>query len=255
MLFGFISFEDFVKWYAELGKLRIFWAKPVESVSLLSKENNLCFVGVKWIVRGKIRDAVLSIARTQYEVPRIIKSFKDYGDLTKILMVPEESFMNLSLVNARSVLYFWNINTRTLEPNRDVRIKIYSEWSDEEFEIFKRIHKQSWGFFMPPRQGDHRVLVAFLDDSPVGMAYLNVHNLNIDYGIHVIKSYWRKRIGTALLAKLLKLAGSMHAFHISVVRIFRSINGTSSDMRAVKFYRANNPSVKVSVYRLNHGNY
>jgi hypothetical protein len=61
-------------------------------------------------------------------------------------MVPEESFMNLSLVNARSVLYFWNINAKTLEPNRDVRIKIYSEWGGDEFEIFKRIHKQSWGF-------------------------------------------------------------------------------------------------------------
>jgi len=81
---------------------------------------------------------------------------------------------------------------------------------------------------------------------------LNIRNFNIDYGIHVIKSYWRSRIGTALLAETLKLARSMNATGISVVRVFRSVGGASSDMRAVKFYRANNPSTKMSVYRLNY---
>lgn len=47
VLLDFMSFEEFVEWYAELGKLKIFWAKPVESVSLLSKEGSLYLVGVK----------------------------------------------------------------------------------------------------------------------------------------------------------------------------------------------------------------
>jgi len=84
----------------------------------------------------------------------------------------------------------------------------------------------------------------------VGMVYLNIHNFNIDYGIHVIKSHWRKRIGTRLLVELLKLAKTMGSPTLSIVRVFRSKKGTSSDIRALKFYRANNPSIRMSVYRL-----
>ena len=79
---------------------------------------------------------------------------------------------------------------------------------------------------------------------------MNVNNFNIDYGIHIIRPYWRRRIGTALLAEILRLAKSMGALRISVVRVFRSVKGTSSDMGAVEFYRANNPCVKMSVYRI-----
>jgi hypothetical protein len=87
---------------------------------------------------------------------------------------------------------------------------------------------------------------------PVGIAYLNIHNFNIDYGIHVIKP-WRRRIGTALLTKSLELAKFMDASNISVVRVFRSVKGTPpSDTRATKFYKANNPSIKLSIYRLNN---
>jgi GNAT superfamily N-acetyltransferase len=252
MLFDLMGFQGFAKWYAELGKLRIFWAKPVKSINLLVKEGNLYFVGVEWIVRSKIRDAIICIAKTQYEIPKIIRLLRDYGDSVKILIISEESPIDLSLVNARSILYFWNVDVKTLEPNRHTRMKVYSEWGDDELRMFMKIHKESWSFFIPPRQGDHIVLVAFLNDSPVGMTYLNIHNFNIDYGIHVIKSYWRSRIGTALLAETLKLARSMNATSISVVRVFRSVKGASSDMRAVKFYSANNPLTKMSVYRLNY---
>jgi len=239
----FMDFENFAKWYAELSKLKIFWAKPVKSISLLSGERKI--VGVKWVIRGKIRDAVLLITETQNDI-----DLKEYSGSTKILIVPETSPVDLSLVDARSALYFWDVDSRILEPNEDVEIKAYSEWDKGELEKFKGIHKQSWGFFMPPRRQDHLILLAFLDSFPVGMAYLNVNNFNIDYGIHVIRPYWRRRIGTALLAEILRLAKSMGALRISVVRVFRSVKGTSSDMGAVEFYRANNPCVKMSVYRI-----
>jgi len=241
MPFEFMDFEDFAEWYAELGKLKIFWAKPVKSISLLSEEKKI--IGVRWIVRGKIRDAIL------FSEMRGI-NLEDYRDSTKILIVPETSPVDLSLVNARSVLYFWDVNARILEPNEDVEIRTYSEWGEGELEKFKGIHKRSWGFFVQPRQQDHLVLLAFLESSPVGMAYLNVNNFNIDYGIHVIRPYWRRRIGTALLAEAMRLAKSMGAHRISVVRVFRSVKGTASDIRAVEFYRANNPSLKMSVYRI-----
>jgi GNAT superfamily N-acetyltransferase len=251
MLFDLISFEEFVKWYNELGKLKIFWAKPIKNISLLSKEDNLHLVGVKWIVKGGIREAILAITEIVDEAPKAIDSLKSYNSSTKILIVPKETPINLSLINARSVLYFWDINARTLEPNKDVKMKTFTEWSENDVETFRRIQKQSWGFFIPSRRGDHVVLLAFLNDSPVGMAYLNIHNFNIDYGIHVIKPHWRRRIGTALLAKTLELAKSMGASKISVVRIFRNIKGASSDVRATKFYKANNPSTRMSIYRLN----
>jgi GNAT superfamily N-acetyltransferase len=252
VLLDFMSFEEFVEWYAELGKLKIFWAKPVESVSLLSKEGSLYLVGVKQVIGNRIKEAILAITGMVDKVPKAIDSLKTYGSLTKILIVPEEAPINLSLTNARSALYFWNINARTLEPNKDVRTKTFYEWSENDIEMFRRIHEQSWGFFIPPRRGDHAVLTALLNDSPVGIAYLNIHNFNIDYGIHVIKPYWRRRIGTALLAKSLELAKFMGASNISVVRVFRSVKGTPSDTRATKFYKANNPPIKLSIYRLNN---
>jgi GNAT superfamily N-acetyltransferase len=142
------------------------------------------------------------------------------------------------------------VGAKTLEPSKDVEIKVCREWSESDLEKFKSIHKQSWGFFVPPRRGDHAILIAFPGGSSVEMAYLNIHNFNIDYGIHVIKPCWRRRIGTVLLAEALRLAGSMGASRVSVVRVFRSIIGTSSDVRAVGFYRANNPLLKASVYRI-----
>jgi GNAT superfamily N-acetyltransferase len=250
MLFDFMTFKEYVKWYTELGKLKIFWAKPVGSISLLSKEDSLYLVSVKWIVRSKIKEAILAIAKTVDEVSKAIDSLKGYGSLTKILMIPEETPINLSLMNARSALYLWDVKRRTLDPNKDVRMKTFYEWSENDVETFRRIHKESWGFFIPPRRGDHMVLVALLNDSPVGMAYLNIHNFNIDYGVHIIKSYRRKRIGTALLAKILELAKSMGASNISVVRVFRNVKGASTDIRATEFYKANNPSIKMSIYRL-----
>lgn len=253
MLFDFMTFEEFVKWYTELGKLKIFWAKPVENVSLLSKEDGLHLIGIKWIVRSRIEEAVLAIAEMADKVPNAIDSLKAYGSSTEILMVPEETPINLRLMDARSALYFWDVNARTQEPNKDVAVKTLTEWSENDVEAFRRIHRESWGFFIPPRRGDHVVLIALLNDSPVGIAYLNNRNFNIDYGIHVVKSYWRRRMGTALLVKLLELAKFMGASYISVVRVFRSVKGASADMRAAKFYKANNPFTKLSIYRLNSG--
>jgi hypothetical protein len=40
MLFEFMNFEEFIKWYSELGKLKIFWVKPSESIELLNKESS-----------------------------------------------------------------------------------------------------------------------------------------------------------------------------------------------------------------------
>jgi hypothetical protein len=69
MLFGKMNFKDFAKWYIELDKLRIFWAKPLKSITL--NEGDLLLV--KWLVRRKVKDAVLAVVREQYEVLGTIK--------------------------------------------------------------------------------------------------------------------------------------------------------------------------------------
>jgi len=153
MLFDFMTFEEFVKWYTELGKLKIFWAKPVENVSLLSKEDGLHLVGIKWIVRSRIEEAVLAIAEMADKVPNAIDSLKAYGSSTEILMVPEETPINLRLMDARSALYFWDVNAGTQEPNKDVAVKTLTEWSENDVEAFRRIHRESWGFFIPREGG------------------------------------------------------------------------------------------------------
>ena len=245
-----MDFENFVRWYTELGKLKIFWAKPVESVKLVREEEDISFIGIKWLVKGKVKRAVLAFVKREEKVAEGIRGLKEYKDSTKILIVPEDSFVNLNAINARSILYFWNTSTKTLKPNKDVKLEVYCKWGERELELFKRVHKQSWGFFIPPRLQDHIVILGFLHDEPVALAYLNTNNFNIDYGVHVVRLHWRKRIGTRILAELLKVAKSMGSSNVSVVRVFRSIRGTSSDIRAREFYKANNPLIRMSVFRL-----
>jgi len=245
-----MSFEDFIKWYIELGKLKICWAKPVSDVELLREEEDIYIIRIRWIIRRRTKEAILAIIRNCNGVIEIIKRLSKYGNLTRILIIPEDSLIDLNTVNARSILYFWSTNANILRPNREVKLKVYYEWNENELSIFRNVQKQSWGFFIPPRTYDHIVVLGFLNDKPVAVAYLNIHNFNIDYGIHVIKSHWRKRIGTRLLAELLRLAKSMNSDTLSVVRVFRSLKGTSSDYRAREFYRANDPLVRMSVFRL-----
>jgi hypothetical protein len=162
MLFSFMTFEEFVKWYTELGKLKIFWAKPFESISLLSKEDGLYLVGVKWIIRSRIEEAVLAIAEMADKVPKAIDSLKAYGSSTKILMVPEEAPINLCLMDARTALYLWDVNAMTLEPNKDVAVKTFTEWSENDVETFRRIYGKR-AICTPKRPSRRRIfLFAYL---------------------------------------------------------------------------------------------
>jgi len=244
-----LSPDNFAEWYVELGKLKIFWAKPVKDIHVIDEEGGAVLMDVKWIVRNRTKRAVLATAE-KGDVSWVIEKLCRY-DATRILILPEDLAVDLDRVDARGILYWWNVfDANTLEPNANVEVRTYRAWGDEELEIFRGIQGQSWGFFIAPRLNDHVVVVGFLDGMPVAMAYLNTHNFNIDYGVHVIKSHWRRRIGTRLLAELLKLARTMGSPALSVVRVFRSKRGTSSDIRALRFYRANGPSARISVYRL-----
>lgn len=45
-----MDFRQFVEWYKEMGKLKIFWAKPVKDVRLVSTGDMKWLVEIEWIV-------------------------------------------------------------------------------------------------------------------------------------------------------------------------------------------------------------
>ena len=66
----------------------------------------------------------------------------------------------------------------------------------------------------------------------------------------MLRDYWRMRIGTAILGKALTLSKELGAKHVSVVRVLRTLYGSPPDRRAILFYRANNPCLRLNVYRV-----
>ncbi len=67
------------------------------------------------------------------------------------------------------------------------------------------VQKSSWGFYMVPRQ-DSVLFLARLRGEPVGSAYYHPESSNIDYGVHVVRWLWRRRIGTRLLHEVRRYA-------------------------------------------------
>jgi len=249
-----MRFSEFIDWYGELGKLRIFWAKPMDRLELIEKGDGYCLIEVWWLIRGKVKRAFICIVEDPSDAFRILAGDR-YVDAVRIVMSPEDSALSHGTVDAKSILYFWDVSSETLDPNNEVNIVKLSRWDDSYIEVFRDIHKSSWGFFIPPRRGDHMVILAYLKDRPVRMAYLNRNNFNIDYGIHVIRSLWRNRIGTRILGEILCEARKLNSNYVSVVRVLRSHNNSSSDKRAISFYRANKPFLRLNLYRISHKSY
>ncbi|MCI4438360.1 GNAT family N-acetyltransferase [archaeon] len=244
-----MDFNDFKKWYEELGKLKIFWAKPLSELKLVSREDESCTIEISWMVRKKVQSAIMLITS---EPSKVFEKFRNkYRSSVKLAMVHEDfSSMLFHFLDAKSILYFWDVRSRVLEGNSKVKIVKLFEWNESYLKTFRKIHKKSWGFFIPPRENDHIVILAYLGSTPVGMAYLNKNNFNIDYGVHVVKEFWRNRIGTRVLEETLEVAKQMNASYVSVVRVLRSTKILSADRRAISFYKANKPFLRLSICRL-----
>ncbi len=165
---------------------------------------------------------------------------------TRLVMLPRDEPLT-SGFDAISCVWIWDIPSETPEPNQEVSINVLESWDDDY--PFKEVQKRSWGFYIPPRHGDHIILLATLGKRPVGVAYLNRKNFNLDFGVHVIKDLWRRRIGTRLIREALMLAEQLGARYLTVVRWLRK-PGSASDRRAVAFYEACNPAWTFFVYRL-----
>lgn len=244
-----MDFYTFEKWYKELGKLKVFWAKSLAELKLVSRDDKNCSIEVSWLVRKKVQSAVILLTSNP---SKVFEKFRNkYRNSVKLVIIPEDfSSILFHSIDARSILYFWDVSSKILEGNSEVKIVKLFEWNETHLKTFRKIHKASWGLFIPPRENDHIVILAYLNFTPVGMAYLNKNNFNIDYGVHVVRDFWRNRIGTRILRETLELAKQLNANYVSVVRILRSTRILSADKRALDFYKANKPFLRLNICRL-----
>ncbi len=233
-LLGFRSLLDFLEWYKEVCNTRIFWAKPLNEVKVEKKDGYVVLRIIRMYKRRKtLAYLILTPNLEGVELPD--------GDPIYVLMLSEEM-----RCRRRSSVFLYSVDTETLEPNRDVSITVV-RGREAHIEELRNIQKRSWGFFIPPFDY-HFVLIASFNRIPIGSAYLNPKNGNLDFGIHVVRSHWRRRIGSRLLREALILAKKMKLDRVSVVRVLG--RSKSADERALSFYRANNPSVGLTVCEL-----
>lgn len=172
----------------------------------------------------------------------------NFKDCDKIVISLEEA--PFEFIDAKSYLWLWRADSSLPVGNKYLEIKTYQNWTEKDLKVFKSFHKQSWGFFIPPREGDHMVVTGYLNSEPVAMAYLNLKNFNIDYGAHVVRSCWRQKIGTRILSKCFKIARQNGAKIVTCVRVLRSLKGTASDRRAASFYEKTGNPLKIAVARV-----
>ncbi len=229
--------NEFIDWLREAGKTRTFWTKPIAEISF-EKLGNMHLFRIGWLSRGKIEYTQMIIA------PQLEKHHWT-GRSESILILPKGS--EPPEYDQHSCVYLWELPSRTLEPNTDVKVEKYETWSSQS--VFREIQRRSWGFYVLPRKGDHLVLVAILSGRPVGLTYLNVKNFNLDYGVHVVRDKWRRRIGTRLLVEAMDLAKEMGSKYLTMFRWLRR-KLDSRDRAAISFYEANNPRWSYMTYRM-----
>ena len=224
--------KEFVEWLGRSSHLKTFWIKPIIRYRWLSPY----ILSVDW--KSRRSKGAIYIFSAYSEIIR-----KDGYDT--IIIGQDIPCLDY---DAESILAYWEIPAiGLLKPNWDVEIRILD--SDEAGGYSEYIQRRSWGFYIPPC-GFHLVFVAFLNNKPVGSAYLNPVSHNIDFGVHVVRKFWRRRIGTRILWEIIKYAEENRWKYITVVRVYRKPRGTSGDKRATSFYISNRPSYIWRIYRL-----
>ncbi len=232
-IFGIMSKEDFVKWFRFSGFLKIFWIKPLIRARWLDKN----ILEVEWVSR-RSRGAIIFFEEYDFSISK--------SDYDTIIITRSEDLRKHS--DAEGILFIWLPGRhQVLEPNNEIIIKIKTV--NSAINISRKIQKLSWGFYASPCENDI-IFIAYLHNEPVGCAYLNRMSHNIDYGIHVIRKMWRKRIGTRILSEILTYAKEKTWPFVTVIRVFRRLGGTKADRIAINFYLRNRPHYVWRVFRL-----
>jgi len=241
--------ECLTGWLRGLSVLGIFWAKRIRGVEVVSR--NPPTLTLRWQRSRRSTRAVLALCREA--LSECLDSLQGLGrgGGTDLLLVTGFELAR-GLYDRWSKVFIYDVDGSFLEPNREVSVEVYGPMnvSDHIVSAVEAVQMSSWGFYKPPPRGDYMLVARLAGGEPVGSAYYNPASSNIDYGIHVSKQYWRRRIGTRLLVEVARLAKSLGHRWVSVVRVIRGAKPTLSDRRAIAFYRANNPRQELNVYRL-----
>ncbi len=241
--------ECLASWLWGLGVLGVFWAKRVKGIEVVSR--NPPTLVLEWQRSGRSKRALLTLCYVA-----------SHGCLDSLQGLVGKEDTDILLVTASelaqgqydrwSKVFVYDVNGSFLDPNHEVSVEVYGPESINDYvtPIVEAVQKSSWGFYKPPPKGVYLLVARLHNGEPVGSAYYNPASSNVDYGIHVTKPYWRRRIGTRLLVEIARLAKSLDHKWVSVVRVVRGMKPTLSDRRAIAFYRANNPKHELNVYRL-----
>ncbi len=243
----FSDVETFTEWLGGVGNLRIFWAKPVSTIDIVSDKPPI--FKVMWRRSRSGRGGVIIICPSNpYHCLPVIEDLDFPSDLHKFIFTYSEDFRGF---DRWSKVWIYDVGARFLEPNGDVYIEVYryDTLNKDIFKLLRSIQRESWGFYVEPPRGDY-VLIGYYGDEPVASAYYNPVSSNVDYGIHVVRRLWRNRIGTSMLRECSSLASIEGWKWFSVVRVLRGVKPKSMDLRAISFYRANNPCLEINIYRL-----
>ena len=63
------------------------------------------------------------------------------------------------------------------------------QYAERAASVVRAVQRSSWGFYVPPPQGDCVLLARTPKGGAVGSAYYNLASSNVDHGIHVSRQH------------------------------------------------------------------
>ncbi|MFN7106169.1 MAG: hypothetical protein ACK4M3_06280 [Pyrobaculum sp.] len=143
--------DEFVTWYRHLGRLKLFWAKPVVELLPLYKLVDGCVLKARWSVeKPKLEEVYIVILRRVKKLD-FLTSMRG----VKILITPQQ--LEKELYQLRGSIYIYS----TARP------------------CAMGIHLTSIEGHPPP--GPDHVVISSGVENPTYVTYLNRWNFNIDY--------------------------------------------------------------------------
>ncbi len=228
-------------WLASLSNLETFWTKrPLEA----RWDEGLHCLAARVLYRGRPATYTLADADAPAAIPEpCFEARLPHAVLPEGPAPPHRS---------AALLYFWRPPGSPLAGNPEVEVEAAESPGEvaEAAVLAERVQRSSWRMYFPPQPGVHTVFIARLRGEPVAAAYYNRLSFNIDYGVHVARPYWRRRIGSRLLGEILRYAAERGDPWVSVVRVLGVKRPRPGDAAATAFYAANRPAARLRVYRL-----
>jgi len=239
--------ECFAEWLSSIGYLGVFWAKRIASMKIVGYDPPVLLV--RWLRSRRWKAAYIYLCLNELDYC-LEDAQERFGEDVGVLVVTRYE-LPPRLYDRWSKVFIYNTYDGFLQPNGKVVVEVYhpDDIDNELLRMVEAVQRRSWGFYVSPPK-DSYVILALLDNYPVGSAYYNPVSSNVDYGVHVARHFWRRRIGTRLLVEAADLARMHGKKYISVVRVLRGVTTTGSDRRAISFYRANHPLAEANVYRI-----